>query len=106
MNTPHVKELIDKAVGLDGKVGDERLQKILHRVLSDIFRITEEFDVTPTEFCTAASYLSRIGQTYEAGLRIAGLGIEHFLDVLLAEKVRRGRAEGGSPRHNRAPAWL
>jgi catechol 1,2-dioxygenase len=106
MNTPHVKELIDKAVGLDGNVGNERLKKILHRVLSDIFQIIEEFDVTPTEFWTAASYLGRIGQTNEAGLLVAGLGIEHFLDVLMDEKERRAGLEGGTPRTIEGPLWL
>ena len=50
MNTQEVRRLLDKVAGFDLPAGDERLRKIVHRVASDICRIVEEFDVTPTEF--------------------------------------------------------
>ena len=65
---PQAKELLAKAAGLDGAKGDERLKKIVHRVLEDTCRTIEEFDVTPNEFWAAVGYLTRLGQANEAGL--------------------------------------
>ena len=76
------------------------------RVVTDLCRTVEEFDVSPTEFWTAVGYLTRLGQANEAGLLVAGLGIEHFLDLLLDEKERRAGLEGGTPRTIEGPLWL
>ena len=67
-------------------------------------RIIEEFDVTPSEFWTACGYLTRLGQANEVGLLVPGLGIEHFLDLLMDEKERRAGLEGGTPRTIEGPA--
>ncbi len=47
MQTSEVKDLLDKVAGFDKDGGDERMKKIVHRVMHDIFQIVEDFDVTP-----------------------------------------------------------
>ncbi|OYV64821.1 MAG: hypothetical protein B7X09_05270 [Acidiphilium sp. 21-66-27] len=79
MQTPHVTDLLARASGLDQPGGDARLKRIVGRIVADICRTVEEFDVTPSEFWTAVGYLTRLGQANEGGLLVAGLGIEHFL---------------------------
>jgi catechol 1,2-dioxygenase len=106
MNAPEVRRLLDKVAGSDSHAGDERLKKIVHRVASDICRIVEEFDVTPTEFWSAVSYLTRLGQANEVGLLVPGLGIEHFLDLMTDEKERRAGLQGGTPRTIEGPLYI
>lgn len=105
-NRAEVQELLDKASGLDNQVGDIRLKTIVRRVLSDLFATIEEFEVTPTEFWTAVDYVTRLGQSNESGLLVAGLGIEHFLDILIDEQERKAGLAGGTPRTIEGPLWL
>jgi catechol 1,2-dioxygenase len=55
VDTEQVKDLLAKASGLDAAGGNERVNKIAHRVATDICRTIEELDVTQTEFWTAIS---------------------------------------------------
>ena len=106
MQTTEVQELLDKAAGLDNKVGDSRLKQIIRRMVSDACATIEEFDVTPTEFWKAVDYVTRLGQSGETGLLVPGLGIERFLDILMDEKERKAGLEGGTPRTIEGPLWL
>ena len=101
-----VQGVLDKAAGLDQPGGNERLKKIIRRVAGDLCRTIEEFDVTPTEFWTAVDYLSRVGASHEMGLLIPGLGLEHFIDVMMDEKERQAGLAGGTPRTIEGPLWI
>ena len=50
MNTAEVKDLLEKVAGFNQDVGNERVKKIVHRLMHDIFQLVEDFDVTPEEF--------------------------------------------------------
>ena len=106
IDSPEAKQLLTRAAGLDGTGGDDRLKRIVQRVVTDLCRTVEEFEVTPTEFWTAVGYMTRLGQANEAGLLVAGLGIEHFLDLLVDEKERQAGLAGGTPRTIEGPLWL
>ncbi len=106
IDSPEAKQLFARAAGLDGAGGDERLKRIVQRVATDLCRAIEEFDVTPTEFWTAVGYLTRLGQANEAGLLVAGLGIEHFLDLVMDRKEQEAGLAGGTPRTIEGPLWL
>ncbi|MBV8912763.1 MAG: catechol 1,2-dioxygenase [Acetobacteraceae bacterium] len=106
VNTPEVKQLIDRVAGYDQKGGDPRFKKIIERVVTDMCRTIEDFDVTPSEFWTACAYLTRLGQANEVGLLVPGLGIEHFLDLFMDEKERRAGLEGGTPRTIEGPLYI
>jgi catechol 1,2-dioxygenase len=106
INTPDVQKLLTRVAGLDQSGGDERMKRIVHRVATNLFQIVEEFDVTPTEFWTAVSYVTRLGQANEVGLLVPGLGIETFLDLVMDEKERRAGLEGGTPRTIEGPLYI
>jgi len=105
-NTRYVQQLINKVSGLDQAAGNERLKQIVQRITTDMFRMIEDFDVTPTEFWTAVSYLTRLGQANEVGLLVPGLGVEHFLDLIMDEKERQAGLQGGTPRTIEGPLYI
>ena len=106
VNAPEVKQLIHRVAGYDQKGGNQRFKQIIERVVTDMCRTIEDFDVTPSEFWTACGYLTRLGQANEVGLLVPGLGLEHFLDLLMDEKERRAGLEGGTPRTIEGPLYI
>jgi catechol 1,2-dioxygenase len=105
-DTPQVQQLLRRAAGLDQSGGDERLKRIVHRIATEMCRIVEDFDVTPSEFWAACGYLTRLGQANEVGLLVPGLGVETFLDVVMDEKERRAGLQGGTPRTIEGPLYI
>src|SRR5271156_2759570 len=89
IETPAVEELLTKSSGLDYGKGNDRIKRITHRLLTDLFRTIEEFDVQPDEFWAAMSYLTALGQANEVGLLVPGLGLERFLDLRMDEAERK-----------------
>ena len=65
-NTPQVQQLLNRAAGLDQPGGNERLKRIVHRVVTDLCPTIEEFDVTPTEFWTAVHVAHRVSSARAA----------------------------------------
>lgn len=105
-DNPDVTGTLDKAAGLDQPGGDVRLKQIVRRIAGDLCRTIEAFDITPTEFWAAVDYLSRVGQSNEMGLLIPGLGLEHFMDVMMDEQERAAGLSGGTPRTIEGPLWI
>ena len=106
IDSPEAKQLLARASGGDSPAGNPRRSRGGGRVGPPLCAPGEEFDVTPTEFWTAVGYLTRLGQANEAGLLVAGLGIEHFLDLLVDEKERQAGLSGGTSRTIEGPLWL
>src|SRR6202051_2356222 len=106
MNTKEVKDLITKVSGLTNDAGNSRMKRIMHRLISDLFRTIEDFDVQPDEFWSAVSYITALGQANEAGLLVPGLGIETFLDLRMDEAERKAGVEGGTPRTIEGPLYV
>ncbi len=106
LNTKEVKDLLMKVSGLDNGTGDVRLKRIVHRVMTDMFRIIEEFDVQPDEFWSAVSYLTTLGKAGETALLVPGLGLETFLDLRTDEAERKAGLEGGTPRTIEGPLYV
>jgi catechol 1,2-dioxygenase len=106
METQGVRDLLMKVSGLGGDGGSLRVKRIVNRLVSDLFRTIEEFDIQPDEFWTAVSYLTRLGQANEAGLLVPGLGLETFLDMRMDEAERKAGIEGGTPRTIEGPLYI
>jgi catechol 1,2-dioxygenase len=106
MNTPEVKTLLTKVSGLDNESGNSRTKQIVNRVVSDLFRTIEEFDIQPNEFWAAMSYLTALGKADEVGLLVPGLGLETFLDLRTDQAERRIGIEGGTPRTIEGPLYI
>jgi catechol 1,2-dioxygenase len=104
--TQEVKDLLTKVSGLANDAGNPRLKRIMHRVMTDLFRVIEDFDVQPDEFWSAVSYISALGQANETGLLVPGLGIETFLDLRMDEAERKAGIEGGTPRTIEGPLYV
>lgn len=106
LDTKDVKDLLMKVSNLGDGTGDVRLKRIVHRVVSDLFRTIEEFDIQPDEFWSAMAYLTRLGQANEVGLLVPGLGLETFLDMRLDQAEKQAGLEGGTPRTIEGPLWI
>jgi len=106
METRAVKDLLMKVSALDEVGGNLRLKRIVHRVVGDLFRTIEDFDIQPDEFWAAMSYLTRLGQTGEVGLLVPGLGLESFLDMRMDQAEQKAGIEGGTPRTIEGPLYV
>jgi catechol 1,2-dioxygenase len=105
-NTPQVLEFIKDAAGLKNEAGSVRTKQIVFRLVQEVTRMIEELDISDDEFWAAVEYFNRLGARNEAGLLVAGLGIEHFLDLRNdARQAQAGRA-GGTPRTIEGPLYV
>lgn len=99
-----VQTLLDKAGGLNVSDGDERLKRIVRRIVEDLFETIDDFDVSEDEFWHALNFLASAGP--ELGLLAPGLGFEHFLDIRADEADRLRGTEGGTPRTIEGPLYV
>jgi len=106
LETREVQSLLTRVSGLGNDKGDPRVKRIVHRVVSDLFKTIEEFDVRPDEFWSAMSYLTELGKANEVGLLVPGLGLETFLDLRTDDAERRAGIEGGTPRTIEGPLYV
>ncbi|XKE46171.1 catechol 1,2-dioxygenase [Halomonas organivorans] len=105
-DTPEVQDFLKAVAGFDQDGGNERAKQILHRLLSDLYRLIDDYDVTPEEFWTAVSQLNALGQGTQFGLLAPGLGFDHYLDMRMdAADAEAGRT-GGTPRTIEGPLYV
>ncbi|MDD1508334.1 catechol 1,2-dioxygenase [Pseudomonas sp. CNPSo 3701] len=104
--TVEVQKFFEDAAGFTNDKGNARMKTVIHRVLNDTAKIIEDLQITPEEFWKAVNYLNELGARQEAGLVVAGLGVEHYLDMLMdAEDEEAGRT-GGTPRTIEGPLYV
>ena len=77
-HTAAVQSFFKEAAGFASDNGNPRLKSIILRVLQDSAKIIEDLDISEDEFWKSVDYLNRLGARSEAGLLVAGLGIEHL----------------------------
>jgi catechol 1,2-dioxygenase len=105
-NTSEVREFLQDAAGLKNVDGNPRSKKIVLRILQETAKLIEELEISDDEFWAGVEYINRLGRSNEAGLLAAGLGIEHFLDLLHdAKEIDAGRP-GGTPRTIEGPLYV
>lgn len=97
---------LDTISGRDKSGGDPRAKEIVRRVVSDLFRMLEDLNVQPAELWSAVSFLTEAGRARELGLIAPGLGIDHYLDLLMDEADRRAGVEGGTERTIEGPLYV
>lgn len=105
-HTADIQKFFDEAAGLGNDEGSPRLKRIVQRVLQDTAKLIEDLEVSEDEFWFAVDYLNRLGGRGEAGLLVAGLGIEHFLDLLQDAKDAQVGLTGGTPRTIEGPLYV
>lgn len=104
--TAEIQKFFQQAAGFGNDNGSPRMKQIVLRVLQDTARLIEDLEVTDDEFWTAVDYLNRLGGSCEAGLLVAGLGIEHFIDLLNDAKDAQIGKTGGTPRTIEGPLYV
>ncbi|MCY1345138.1 Catechol 1,2-dioxygenase [compost metagenome] len=105
-HTADIQKFFEEAAGFGNDQGSPRLKRIVLRILQDTAKIIEDLEVSDDEFWTAVDYLNRLGGRNEAGLLVAGLGIEHFLDLLQDAKDEQAGLTGGTPRTIEGPLYV
>ncbi len=101
-----IQRFFEQAAGYDNDQGSPRVKRILLRVLQDTAKLIEDLEVTDDEFWSAIDYLNRLGGRSEAALLIAGLGVEHFIDMLNDAKDAQAGLVGGTPRTIEGPLYV
>ena len=105
-HTESVQNFFKEVSGLTNDQGSPRMKALINRILQDSIRIIEDMEVTTEEFWTVVDYLNRMGARSEAGLLVAGLGLEHYLDLLLDAKDEAAGLTGGTPRTIEGPLYV
>lgn len=105
-HTESVQNFFKEVSGLTNDQGSPRMKALVNRILMDSIRIIEDMEVTTEEFWKAVDYLNRMGARSEAGLLVAGLGLEHYLDLLLDAKDEAAGLLGGTPRTIEGPLYV
>ena len=104
--TAPVQQFLEGAAGFDQPAGSQRMKNVVHRVLNDTVKIIEDLQITPEEFWKAVNYLNVLGARQEAGLLVAGIGLEHYLDLLMDAEDEQAGKTGGTPRTIEGPLYV
>ena len=105
-HTAEVQKFLEEASGLLNDAGDPRTKALVYRILRDSVNIIEDLAVTPEEFWKAVNYLNVLGARQEAGLLVAGVGLEHYLDLLMDAEDEQAGKSGGTPRTIEGPLYV
>ena len=107
MEHAKIDALVNK-MNVDTATGpvDARVQQVVIRLLSDLFKAIEDLDITPSEVWKGLEYMADAGQANELGLLAAGLGLEHFLDLRADEADAKAGIHGGTPRTIEGPLYV
>src|SRR3989338_432659 len=105
-HTESVQSFFKEVSGLNNDQGSPRMKALVNRILMDSIRLIEDMQVTTEEFWKAVDYLNRMGARSEACLLVAGLGLEHYLDLLLDAQDEAAGLLGGTPRTLQGPLYV
>ncbi|TFH85787.1 catechol 1,2-dioxygenase [Billgrantia azerbaijanica] len=105
-DTPEVQDFLKSVAGFDQAGGDERAKQIMHRLLSDLFKLIDDFDVTPEEYWSAVNLLNALGSQTQFGLLSPGLGFDHYLDMRQDAIDAEAKRTGGTPRTIEGPLYV
>ncbi|MGM1054205.1 MAG: dioxygenase, partial [Pseudomonadota bacterium] len=92
--------------GFDQEGGNERAKQIMHRLLSDLFKLIDDFDVTQEEYWSTVSLLNALGRDTQFGLLSPGLGFDHYLDMRQDAIDAEAKRVGGTPRTIEGPLYV
>ena len=105
-NTTEVQSFLRLASGLDQEGGNPRTKKVVHRILSDLFKAIEDLDITSDEYWAGIAYVNQVGARSEAGLLSPGLGLDRYFDMRMdAEDAALG-VGNGTPRTIEGPLYV
>ncbi|MGM0784427.1 MAG: catechol 1,2-dioxygenase [Pseudomonadota bacterium] len=105
-DTPEVQDFLNSVAGFDQAGGDERAKQIMHRLLSDLYKLIDDFDVTQEEYWSAVNLLNALGHETPFGLLSPGLGFDHYLDMRQDAIDAEAKRVGGTPRTIEGPLYV
>jgi catechol 1,2-dioxygenase len=94
--------LVDTATG----PVNARVQEIVVRLTSDLFKAIEDLDMQPSEVWKGLEYMAEAGATHELGLLAPGIGLERFIDIRSDEAEAKAGLLGGTPRTIEGPLYV
>ncbi|GLU33889.1 catechol 1,2-dioxygenase [Trinickia caryophylli] len=107
MNHADIEALARRFVADTAKgEADPRIQQVVLRLATDLFKAIEDLDLSPTEVWKGIEYMAQAGATQELGLLAAGLGLERFLDIRMDEAEAKAGLSGGTPRTIEGPLYV
>lgn len=104
VNGAAVQALLDRASGLDAEGGDRRLKAIVRELAEAVMRTIVRHDVSESEFWAAIQYFQE--GAAEFGLIVPGVGLEHFMDLLMDARDAEAGRTGGTPRTIEGPLYV
>lgn len=99
-----IQSLLDRASGVNGEGGNPRLKAIMRDLLEALFTTVERHNMTEDELWAGVSYLGKAAP--ELGLIVPGLGIEHFMDLVLDARDNAAGIAAGTPRTIEGPLYV
>ena len=105
-DTAEVQDFLRLASGLDQVGGNPRAKKIIHRILSDLFKAIEDLDITSDEYWAGVAYLNQLGARGEAGLLSPGLGLDRYFDMRMDAEDAAAGVSNGTPRTIEGPLYV
>lgn len=105
-DTPEVQDFLNTIAGLDQAGGNDRAKQIVHRLVSDLFKLIDDFNVTEEEYWAGVNLLNALGSQTQFGLLSPGLGFDHFLDMRQDAIDAEAKRTGGTPRTIEGPLYV
>ncbi|WP_445006075.1 catechol 1,2-dioxygenase [Halomonas mongoliensis] len=105
-DTPEVQDFLKTVAGFDQEGGSDRAKQIVHRLLSDVYKLIDDFDITPEEFWATVSLMNELGKASQFGLLSPGLGFDHYLDMRMDAVDAEAERTGGTPRTIEGPLYV
>lgn len=99
-----VQNLLDRASGINSADGDARLKAMTRDLVEGVMKVIADHDVTESEFWQAVAFLQNGAGEY--GLIVPGLGLEHFMDLLMDAREAEAGRSGGTPRTIEGPLYV
>lgn len=104
VKTDAVQTLLDQAAGIGRYGGDSRLQAIMRDLLEGFMTVIVKHDIDESEFWQAMSFLQAGAD--EMGLIVPGIGLEHFMDLVMDARDAEAGLTGGTPRTIEGPLYV
>jgi catechol 1,2-dioxygenase len=104
VQTPPIQDLLDRASGMSAEGGNPRLKIIMRDFVEAVMKTIVNHDVTESEFWAAIKYFQN--GAAEFGLIVPGVGLEHFMDLVMDARDAEVGISGGTPRTIEGPLYV
>lgn len=104
VQTPPIQNLLDRASGINAEGGDPRFKLITRDLVEAVMKTIVKHDVTESEFWAAIKYFQN--GAAEFGLIVPGVGLEHFMDLVMDARDAEVGISGGTPRTIEGPLYV